>query len=817
MTPWLQLLLETILPIVKSIAYAKISDLSTEIFQEKQHQALSLLKSVASETQIDLTTQNLKEKIVKSPESSGKEIEELLQFFAWLIEQTGLNFPSKTFLQEKALQQQLVVENRETLLQFASYQRETTLKLPEIKKIIENWSLRLLPSQLLESHLNRNSIPLLIFVAPPAIKDDSNSEICELESQINEGLRNFLTTNYPLNSQIRPTEFLGGALDANLFRGEASIKALSGILKSEPTLILDSEISGDYLYFRLAYWGLAQESYTYQTLLQIPYRELLNTSAKKRARKWQETQTKLLELGKTIAEIKRLGGENYDNLTVLAEEEELQQAGIDPRDLNLSYQINGQDWEYLNRVLIACHCLVAGWMADIYYLMKNEISPQLPQLFPDLIKDIPDEKLIDDLATATVSIYQNVFEMLAISRFSLLPELTINLAYSLSYLPNQTWANQQLDISLASWLHLHQLPVVSQRVQNLQNMSSALTGSDEKYCQSLQKCLLIWGDNLAVTEVEKLLKIIASQTKPPQQIQFSLRQTIADNSAAVTSLAISPNQQTLTLVGGSDDCTIKLWDLETNFNPTPRKILNGHSGKVLAIALDRDGQILASSDKSQDRSYIKIWHFPTGKLCRTLFGHKKDIHSLALSPNGQTLVSGSHKIKLWDLKSGEPLCTLFGHKEWVYALTFSPDGETIISGSEDKTVKIWHPTTEELLSVFQGHQASVTSVTISLDGSKIASASKDCTLKVWDVETEKLLYSREHSGAVYAVKISPDGQYIFSASEDKTIKIWHLETGELVQTLADFSAAVRALALSPDGQTLASRSQDNLIKIWRCF
>jgi WD40 repeat protein len=81
----------------------------------------------------------------------------------------------------------------------------------------------------------------------------------------------------------------------------------------------------------------------------------------------------------------------------------------------------------------------------------------------------------------------------------------------------------------------------------------------------------------------------------------------------------------------------------------------------------------------------------TGQLLRTLKGHNEAVLSVAISPDGQTIVSGSgdRTIKIWRLATGELLHTLTGHSDVVYAVAISRDGKTIISGSGDQTIKVW--------------------------------------------------------------------------------------------------------------------------------
>ncbi|MFM6472871.1 MAG: WD40 repeat domain-containing protein, partial [Dolichospermum sp.] len=72
-------------------------------------------------------------------------------------------------------------------------------------------------------------------------------------------------------------------------------------------------------------------------------------------------------------------------------------------------------------------------------------------------------------------------------------------------------------------------------------------------------------------------------------------------------------------------------------------------------------------------------------------GHSDFVTSVAYSPDGQTVASGSRDstIKLWNVKTGKLLQTFKGHSSWVYSVAYSPDGQTLASGSLDNTIKIW--------------------------------------------------------------------------------------------------------------------------------
>ncbi|KAF8638957.1 hypothetical protein AX14_010146, partial [Amanita brunnescens Koide BX004] len=118
-----------------------------------------------------------------------------------------------------------------------------------------------------------------------------------------------------------------------------------------------------------------------------------------------------------------------------------------------------------------------------------------------------------------------------------------------------------------------------------------------------------------------------------------------------------------------------------------------------------------------------------------LQGHDGSVNSVAFSPDGTKIVSGSgdKTIRVWDASTGvEILPPLQGHDDWIRSVAFSPDGTKIISGSDDKTIRVWDASTGiEILPPLRGHDAWIHSVTFLPDGSKIISGSSDKTIRVW--------------------------------------------------------------------------------------
>ncbi|KAJ7190085.1 WD40 repeat-like protein [Mycena pura] len=294
----------------------------------------------------------------------------------------------------------------------------------------------------------------------------------------------------------------------------------------------------------------------------------------------------------------------------------------------------------------------------------------------------------------------------------------------------------------------------------------------------------------------------------------------------ISALAFAPKESTIRNHYASRFPRILVYDGPSNMNwSSLQKAIQGHTDKVESVAFSPDGTKIVSG--SLDGT-VRIWDSHTGAaLGAPLEGHTDFVRSVAFSPDGMQIVSGSddRTVRIWDSQTGAALAApLEGHTESVQSVAFSPDGMRLLSVSPEGTVQIWDSQTGAALgaSSLEGLTSWFESVAFSPDGMQIVSGSGDsgsgdATVQIWDSHTGAALGAplKGHTNAVISVAFSPDGMRIVSGSYDFNVQIWDSETGAaLGAPLEGHTMPVESVAFSPDGLWIVSGSMDYTVRIW---
>ena len=257
-------------------------------------------------------------------------------------------------------------------------------------------------------------------------------------------------------------------------------------------------------------------------------------------------------------------------------------------------------------------------------------------------------------------------------------------------------------------------------------------------------------------------------------------------------------------------------------------VLAGRTGGVYSVAFSPDGKTLASGTNTA----LRLWDVATRRpIGQRLAGSTDGVYSVAFSPDGKILVGdGAHGVRLWNVTTGHQIRSpITGHTGPVGSVALSPDGKTL-AGVGAHGVRLWSVTTgRQIGHPLTGHTNFVESLAFSPDGKTLAGGGYTAYrgqnrvqvwVRMWDVATGRPIGHplTGRTGDVGSVAFSPDGKTLATASGDGTVQMWDVATGRLIRNLfvghtSGVSSRV-SVAFSPDGKTLASGGTNGTVRLW---
>jgi WD40 repeat protein len=337
-----------------------------------------------------------------------------------------------------------------------------------------------------------------------------------------------------------------------------------------------------------------------------------------------------------------------------------------------------------------------------------------------------------------------------------------------------------------------------------------------------------------VTNLSASSNPLTVRRKTLPSLTGSTLRTLKGHTRWVWSVAFSPDGTML--ASASADESVCVWDVARG--EVLHRLKSAPTGTVkapsffwaVAFAPDSTKVAAAGEDKT-----VSLWDIAGGLASRTFEGHTDSVRSVAFSPDdGKLMASASNDktIIIWNLaidrtvdipgpQKDIPHLILKGHTGRLRSVAFSPSGELLVSGSEDETVRIWHVGTGAVLRTFEGYTDSPGSrhwfwsvAFLPGDNRTVAFASEDETIRICDIPRGDTIQTlKGHTESVRSIAFSPDGKLLASASEDESVRVWDLQTGS-AQMLKGHTLWVTSVAFSPDGKLVASASGDETIRLW---
>ncbi len=284
----------------------------------------------------------------------------------------------------------------------------------------------------------------------------------------------------------------------------------------------------------------------------------------------------------------------------------------------------------------------------------------------------------------------------------------------------------------------------------------------------------------------------------------------------------------------------------------PKRVFTGGPATVTSIVPHPDGRRVFAADSL---GTVRSWDSGTGAGAGPDLAHPGPVYTIALSPDGQSLLAGGGEnvTRIWRLGS-EPKSTLLAHPAPVRFAAFSTDGQTVLTGCADGVARLWNAGTAALirefsrgdptLAAFRGaeeewclvevngghvgihrgaggrqgtdilHGLVVTALAIAPDAKTILTAGEERLVRIWSTTDSRLIREISIAAVANSMAFTPDGRIVVVGDEHGEVRFWDARTGRSLGEPLAHPGKVKSLALGLDGLRVFAGLSDGSIWQW---
>jgi RNA polymerase sigma factor (sigma-70 family) len=312
---------------------------------------------------------------------------------------------------------------------------------------------------------------------------------------------------------------------------------------------------------------------------------------------------------------------------------------------------------------------------------------------------------------------------------------------------------------------------------------------------------------LAVIAIAALLVVVLL---PREQVMTEVFSLQAFHKA--TRIAVTPDGKQFIATGEGPLC-------QGDIGGGSAPVRFGHEGSSWSVAISADGNRLITGAHD---GIARVYEIGTHREVQELRGHRGEIWGVALSPDGKRAVTGAkdRSLRLWDVDTGQQLASFPNIKEEIWCLALSPNGKIVAAGHSLKgvmgTVRLWDVETQNQIRELAGHTAEVIGICFSRDGKRLATSSYDHTARIWDVATGQELNRLDCASRVESVMFADGDSHVLSSGNenDPTLQLWDPAQSKRIATSPPVPGGFLWIAPLPGGGGAMTAGRDGTIRLW---